>query len=135
MQAAVLLQKLKILDWEIGERQKIAERYNSSFYDKFSIPCVRENCVSSYAQYVLLADNRESRGKIIERLNFKKIANMVYYPTPMHRLKVFAGLNCYEEQFENAESYCSRTFSLPMHPYLKPDEQDLIIAVVIDGGN
>ena len=58
---------------------------------------------------------------------------MVYYPTPQHALPVFQNEPRYGEDFKNANDYCARTFSLPMHPYLTESEQDEVIRVVLEG--
>ena len=65
-------------------------------------------------------------------LNEKKIPNMIYYPTPQHALPVFGDEPCYGETFKNADDYCARTLSLPMHPYLGEEEQQTIIDAVLE---
>lgn len=133
IQAAVLLPKLKALsEYEIDSRQTVAKRYNDAFVGKFVTPFVQENCVSAWAQYALLAENTEQRDKIIAHLKEKGIPNMIYYPTPQHALPVFKDEPMYGEKFVNADSYCARTFSLPMHPYLEKDEQQIIIDSVLE---
>ena len=133
IQAAILLPKLKALEgYEIGARQAVAQRYNRAFAGKFVTPFVAEDCVSVYAQYALLAEHTSQRDKIIAGLNRKKIPNMVYYPTPQHALPVFQAGPFYGEQFLNASDYCARTFSLPMHPYLTEQEQQLIVDMVLE---
>ena len=57
---------------------------------------------------------------------------MVYYPTPQHALPVFRDEPTYGEAFENANDYCAKTFSLPMHPYLGAEEQQRVIDVVLE---
>ena len=57
---------------------------------------------------------------------------MVYYPTPQHVLPVFRNEPLYGETFPHANDYCARTFSLPMHPYLAKEEQQLVINVVLE---
>ena len=132
LQAAILLPKLRALqEHEIDARQRVARRYNEAFEDKFVTPAVREDTMSVYAQYALLAKNREERDAILERLDERQIPNMVYYPTPMHMLPVFENACSYGEGFKNAIDYCGRTFSLPMHPYLEDGEQDKVLAAII----
>ena len=41
----------------------------------------------------------------------------------------------YGEVFLNANDYCARTFSLPMHPYLTEAEQAEVIQAVLEGAN
>ena len=133
LQAAILLPKLKALKSnETALRQKIATRYNEAFANKLQIPYVADECVSIFAQYAVLANNEIERNKIVKYLSEKNIPNMIYYPTPQHQLPVFAEENAYGECFENAIDYCSRTFSLPMHPYLESEEQEEVIKAVLE---
>lgn len=128
IQAAVLLPKLKALsDYEVEARQKVAQRYNAAFAGRFVTPYVAENCTSIYAQYALLARDTAQRDAVVAHLTEVGIPNMIYYPTPQHALPVFCNEPCYGEQFQNANDYCSRTFSLPMHAYLEEEEQNKII--------
>lgn len=133
LQAGILLPKLKALgDYEIDARQMVAKRYNEAFAGKFVTPYVTEGTVSAWAQYALLAESTAQRDHIIAYLNEKHIPNMVYYPTPQHALPVFRDEPHYNEQFVNANDYCARTFSLPMHPYLTQEEQQEIINAVLE---
>ncbi len=133
LQAAILLPKLKALrDYEIDLRQTVAERYRAAFAGKLVTPFVAEDCVSAWAQYALLAEDTAQRDRIIGLLNEKGIPNMVYYPTPQHALPVFRDEPTYGETFRNADDYCSRTFSLPMHPYLEETEQSRVIEAVLE---
>lgn len=132
MQAAILLPKLKALEeYEIDARQRVARRYNEAFSGHFTTPFVAKDCVSVYAQYALLAKDSSQRDAIVAHLNQAGIPNMIYYPKPQHALPVFRDEPCYGETFQNADSYCARTFSLPMHPYLE-EEQDAIIGAVLE---
>ena len=133
IQAAVLLPKLKALaDYEMDARQTVAGRYNAAFTGKFVTPFVAEGCVSAWAQYALLAENTAQRDRIVAHLMGKGIPNMVYYPKPQHALPVFQDKPCYGETFQNADDYCARTFSLPMHPYLTEAEQETVIRAVLE---
>lgn len=133
MQAAILLPKLKALqDYEVEARQQVAQRYNTAFAGHFVTPFVAEHCVSVYAQYALLAQNTAQRDAIIRHLTEVGVPNMVYYPTPQHALPVFRDEPTYQEPFQNANDYCARTFSLPMHPYLTAEEQQKIIDAVLE---
>jgi len=133
IQAAILLPKLKALvEYEVDARQTVANRYNAAFADKLQTPFVAENCVSVWAQYAVLAKDTEQRDRIIAHLTEQNIPNMVYYPTPQHALPVFRSEPTYGETFENANDYCARTFSLPMHPYLEEAEQQIVIDAVLE---
>lgn len=79
IQAAIRLTQLKVLDEEIQTRQKIAERYDKALGGSFQIPYVRDGMASVYAQYALLAENRERRDKIMEALKAVEIPLLMYY--------------------------------------------------------
>lgn len=119
VQAAVLLVKLRALcEYELDARRDVASWYDEALHGRFAVPVVREGCVSNYAQYALLAKDANERDLAADRLKAAGIPSAVYYPTPLHRLPVFAGLPVYGEAFDNSRHYCERTLSLPMHPYL-----------------
>lgn len=130
IQAAIMLPKLKVLDQEISIRQTIAGRYNQAFKDIFQIPYVMEGMVSSYAQYALLAKDKEQRDYIMSELKAHNIPTLIYYPVPLHKMKVFEGCFMGEETFENTVSYADRTFSLPFSAYLKEEDQEKVIDIV-----
>ena len=133
IQAAVLLPKLKALgDYEMDARQAVAGRYNDAFAGKLQTPFVAEGSVSAWAQYAVLAKDTKTRDRVIAYLKEKNIPNMVYYPTPQHGLPVFKDEPHYGETFTNANDYCARTFSLPMHPYLEEAEQQTVIDAVLE---
>lgn len=133
VQAAVLLPKLDALkEYEVDRRQTVAQRYNKAFAGAFTTPFVQEDCVSVYAQYAILAEDQATRDRVIAHLQEKNIPNMIYYPTPQHALPVFAQEPHYGEDFANANDYCARTLSLPMHPYLEEDAQAQVIRAVME---
>lgn len=133
IQAAILLPKLKALaDYEVDARQVVAGRYNEAFAGKCVTPFVMEGCQSVWAQYAALAESKEQRDKVIAHLKEKNIPNMVYYPAPQHALPVFKDEPTYGEAFKNANDYCTRTFSLPMHPYLGEADQQQVIEAVLE---
>lgn len=133
IQAAVLLPKLKALaEYEVDQRQQVARRYNDAFAGKLVTPFVAENCTSVWAQYAVLAADQQQRDQVIAHLKDAGIPHMVYYPTPQHALPVFRDEPHYGETFRNANDYCARTFSLPMHPYLQAEEQQQIIDAVLE---
>lgn len=133
IQAAVLLPKFKALaEYEVTNRQVVAKRYNDAFQKHFTTPFVQEDCISVYAQYAILAKDTETRDRVVAHLTDKGIPNMIYYPTPQHALPVFASEPAYGETFQVANDYCARTLSLPMHPYLEAEEQQMIIDAVLE---
>lgn len=130
LQAAIMLPKLMHLEEEIEKRQEIAAGYNEALKDRFVVPFIRENTISSYAQYALLAEDAQHRDEIRAKLQEQGIPTIIYYPNPMHKMKVFA--NCFTggETFENTVDYADRTFSIPFSAYLTREDQERIIEIL-----
>ena len=55
------------------------------------------------------------------------IPNMIYYPIPAHKQKMFSNIPVFCGKMHNTDWLCSRVISLPMHTELNPQQQDYII--------
>jgi dTDP-4-amino-4,6-dideoxygalactose transaminase len=129
IQAAVLLEKLKIFPDEIDARNVVAKRYNDGLAksNRIVTPRVIEGATSTWAQYTLQVDNRD---KMQADLRAKGIPSMVYYPIPLNEQKAY---NQYPSVATPVSASLSkRVISLPMHPYLEAAQQDTIIAAVLE---
>ncbi|MCI9598835.1 MAG: DegT/DnrJ/EryC1/StrS family aminotransferase [Firmicutes bacterium] len=120
LQAAVLIEKLKIFENELNERNRVAERYNELLQDFVETPVVKERYRSSWAQYTVKASSKEMRDSIIQKMKDYDIPVMIYYPIPIHRSGAFRYLK--PANLSKTEHLSDVVFSLPMHPYLKNDE-------------
>lgn len=132
LQAAILIPKLKAFkEFELADRNTIANIYTSRLGDCYITPLVLPNHTSSWAQYTLLAKNEIERQFIMDELKKNGIPTMIYYKRPMHLEKVFAGVKRYVS-LENSESFMKRAFSIPMHPYLDAATQNSIINLLLE---
>ena len=127
LQAAVLFAKLEIFDQELAARQEIAQHYQEGLREIIQVPGVAPGCSSVWAQYSL---ESEARGAIMARLQEAGIPTAIYYPNPLHLLKVFQDLGYVSGDFPMSEAAAARIFSLPMHPYLEKTDQKRIIGIV-----
>lgn len=125
IQAAILLEKLEIFPEECSLRWEAGQRYNKLFTGINGIqpPVIREGNKSVYAQYTLLAENREM---ISESLKEQGIPSVAYYAVPLHLQGAFAGLRHKPGDFPVAEKIASQCLSLPMHPYLTKEDQEQV---------
>jgi len=124
MQAAVLLQKLKIFDDEIVARDRIAARYTAALEGVVAVPRLRFGVTSIWASYTIEVDDRDG---VVERLKALGIPAMVYYPRPLHRQGPYAGFPVAPDGLPVTEALAARVLSLPMHAYLDAATQDRII--------
>ncbi|HVW75422.1 MAG TPA: DegT/DnrJ/EryC1/StrS family aminotransferase [Rhizomicrobium sp.] len=128
IQAAILIEKLKIFDDEIEKRNVVARRYNDAFAgsDRIKTPVVIEGAVSTWAQYTLqVAD----RARFQAALKDKGVPTAVYYPIPLSRQRAYAAYH--SAPVPVSEALSGHVVSLPMHPYLEPATQDRVIAAVL----
>tara|TARA_B100001250_G_scaffold399889_1_gene409778 strand:- start:711 stop:1847 length:1137 start_codon:yes stop_codon:yes gene_type:complete len=137
IQAAILIEKLKIFDDEINSRQVIAEKYRNYLKDDFVLQDVPENHKSAWAQFSLLADDEQSRDKIMNYLRVNDIPTAIYYPKPLHKQTAFQNINNINsnESFSVTEEISNKIFSIPMHPYLSDNEINKICNTLIKAKN
>ena len=127
IQATILLSKFTIFEDEIAKRQAVAGRYSDKLKDILSVPYIKKHNLSAWAQYSVLYEKRDM---IIKQLQANKLPVAVYYPIPLHLQKMFSDLNYKKGDFPVSEKTAVEIFSLPMHPYLSENDQDIIIKVI-----
>jgi dTDP-4-amino-4,6-dideoxygalactose transaminase len=128
IQAAILIEKLKIFEDEIEKRNAVARRYNDAFAgsNRIKTPFVIEGATSTWAQYTLqVADRAAFQSKLKEG----GVPSVVYYPIPLSRQPAYAHYPSAPTPVSAALS--GHVVSLPMHPYLDEATQDRIIAAVL----
>jgi len=127
LQAAVLLEKIRIFDNEVDRRNDIAAEYTERLKDHLIVPQIQKNYRSSWAQYSLLAKDSSERERIVKHLKEKDIPVMIYYPIPLHKQTAFITMKNDHCDLSVSESIAEVVFSIPMHPYLEAEEIMLII--------
>ncbi|MGB8602156.1 MAG: DegT/DnrJ/EryC1/StrS family aminotransferase [Rhizomicrobium sp.] len=128
IQAAILLEKIKIFADEIAERQVVAQRYNEAFAksNRIVVPRIIDGAVSTWAQYTLQVPDRP---KLQEDLKAQGIPTAIYYPIPMSAQKGYAHYP--SVPVPHAEAMGPHVVSLPFSPYLTKVDQDKIIGAVL----
>jgi UDP-2-acetamido-2-deoxy-ribo-hexuluronate aminotransferase len=123
IQAAVLLAKLEIFDEEIALRNDVANYYSELLKDFVITPFIKEHNISAWAQYSVISPERD---KLMDKLKSAGIPSVIYYVKPLHLQDAFSYLGFKKGDFPISESIAETIFSLPMHPYLQREEQDVI---------
>ena len=124
LQAAILIEKLKIFSNELILRQNVADRYTKGIKNKDITPYVPENLNSAWAQYTLKVHNRT---KFQEALKEKNIPTVIYYPIPLSLQKGYSKFPTVSLGDKNSIKLSGQVVSLPMYPYLSEEMQDKII--------
>jgi len=133
LQAAILLAKFEILPEEINLRQEVAQRYTDLLTPHSSLltPLIPSGMRSAWAQYSVLAGDENQRSTLMAKLKDDDIPTAIYYPKPLHLQEAFSGLGYKHGDFPVSEECAQRIFSLPMHPYLKSEDQDKIVKTLV----
>lgn len=127
IQAAILLEKLKIFADELLMREKLAARYNAGLKsNRVRTPVLIDGATSVWAQYTIQVDNRP---KLQADLKDHGIPTMVFYPIPLSKQRAYAHFP--SAPTPNSERLADRVVSLPMHAYLDEKTQDRIIEAVL----
>lgn len=129
LQCAILLEKLKRYDWEIGRRNAIALRYSAAFRElgeRCLEPKVKSDRGSVWAQYTVRVRDREV---FAAKLKERGVPTAVHYPSPLHHQPVYAHLRDLSSCPE-AEKAARHVISLPMYPDLSDEHVSQVIKAV-----
>jgi UDP-2-acetamido-2-deoxy-ribo-hexuluronate aminotransferase len=129
IQAAVLLEKLKIFPDEIAARNKAAERYSNALGNVASVPRVPDGMTSVWAQYTIRIEPGR-RADLAAALKAEGIPTAIYYTKPLHRQEAYAHFPYADGGLPVSDQLAHEVISLPMHAYLDEPTQDRIIDAV-----
>jgi dTDP-4-amino-4,6-dideoxygalactose transaminase len=129
IQAAVLIEKLKIFPEEIAARERVAKRYNAKLGDIAGVPQIPNGTSSVWAQYTIRVSGRR-RDALAATLRAQNIPTAQYYPTPVHRQGAYTTYPVADGELAVTEKLSGEVISLPMHAYLDEPTQDRIVAAV-----
>jgi dTDP-4-amino-4,6-dideoxygalactose transaminase len=132
MQAAVLLEKLKIFNDEIAARNVVADRYARALGNLVSIPRLAPGCSSVWAQYTIRLPQGCDRDGFAAALKAQGVPTAIYYVKSMHQQTAYRGYPVAEGGLPVSERLSDDVISLPMHAYLDEPTQQRVIAAVRD---
>jgi dTDP-4-amino-4,6-dideoxygalactose transaminase len=129
IQAAVLIEKLKIFRDEIEVRERVARRYNDLLRDVAIVPEVAGGSTSVWAQYTLRIPGFD-RASLRQALKSRGIPTAIYYPKPLHRQTAYKHYPAAGNGLPASDRLAAEVISLPMHPYLSEELQDHIVDAI-----
>jgi dTDP-4-amino-4,6-dideoxygalactose transaminase len=125
IQAAILIEKLKIFGEEIELRDKVYKRYNASLKGVAGVPIIVEGGTSVWAQYTISVPNRDA---VAAKLKAAGVPTAIYYPKPLHMQTAYRDYPSAPGGLTVSDALSQKVLSLPMHPYLDAVTQDRIIS-------
>jgi dTDP-4-amino-4,6-dideoxygalactose transaminase len=130
IQAAILIEKLKIFDDEIAARNQVAERYTSGLDNVVTVPRLAEGCTSVWAQYTIRLPNGVDRDGFAAALKAQGVPSAIYYVKSMHQQTAYRHFPVADGGLPVSEKLSGDVISLPMHAYLDEPTQERIIKAV-----
>ena len=132
MQAAILIEKLKIFPDEIEARNRVAKRYAEGLRDVAIVPTVPDGYTSVWAQYTIRLKPGVRDGLALS-LKAEGVPTAIYYPKSLHQQTAYKHFPVADGGLPVSERLSEEVISLPMHPYLEPAVQDRVIEAVRRG--
>lgn len=133
IQAAILDIKLRHLNQYIEARRKAADYYDKAFdgNKKIITPFRAANNKHVFHQYTLVL-NEVNRDALSEWLTAQKVPNMIYYPVPAHRQKMFDTFGGNQYHLPVTDWLTERVISLPIHTELDEEQQNFVVEKVLE---
>lgn len=129
IQAAVLIEKLKIFGDEIEARNRTARNFNDALRDVVAVPEVGNANTSVWAQYTIRL-KAGTRDAFAASLRAQGIPTAIYYPKPLHRQTAYRHYPVAEGGLPVSDRLADEVISLPMHGYLDEAVEERIIKAV-----
>src|SRR6516165_2673101 len=126
IQAAVLIEKLKIFPDEIEARNAVAARYSVALDNFAIVPRIGNQSTSVWAQYTIRLKRGQREG-VVAALKADGIPTAVYYTRPLHCQPAYRHFPIADGGVPVSDRLAEEVLSLPMHAYLEPPVQDRII--------
>jgi len=130
IQAAILIEKLKIFEDEIAARNLVAQRYAQGLGNVVTVPYVASGATSVWAQYTIRLPAGTDRNAFAAVLKAQGIPTAIYYPKSMHQQTAYRDYPVADGGLPVCEKLSDDVISLPMHAYLDEPTQERIIKAV-----
>jgi dTDP-4-amino-4,6-dideoxygalactose transaminase len=130
VQAAILIEKLKIFEDEIVARNAVADRYARGLGNLVTVPRVASGRDSIWACYTIRLPKGTDRDRFVANLKAQGIPTAIYYPKSIHQQTAYREFPVADGGLPVCESLSADVVSLPIHAYLDEATQERIIAAV-----
>jgi UDP-4-amino-4,6-dideoxy-N-acetyl-beta-L-altrosamine transaminase len=134
IQCALGLSQLKKLDNFIMRRKTIAQQYDKAFKNTIIKPLYLFDDKSSYHLYVVQVDFANlniTKEELFIKMRQKNIGLQLHY-IPINKQPYYKSLGYGNEKTPIMDEYYEKSFSLPMYPLLKNDEQEYVVKILLE---
>jgi dTDP-4-amino-4,6-dideoxygalactose transaminase len=130
LQAAILRVKLRHLDAWQARRAALAARYNTGLAAGapwLTLPPTVPRTVPAWHLYAVRTPARDDLRRALAAAG---IGTGVHYPLPAHRQPGYARAVVGPGGLAASERWAAEVLSLPLHPFLREDEVDWVVAAI-----
>ncbi|GAA0584927.1 DegT/DnrJ/EryC1/StrS family aminotransferase [Craurococcus roseus] len=123
IQAAILLEKVPLLEGELAARARAARWYAERLRAPVvAPPSPTPGFESAWGIYSILLPDAAARDRVQAALGAAGLPSAIYYPKPLHHQPAYRAAHAAAfggpPPLPVSEDLCARVLSLPMHPYL-----------------
>ncbi|HIJ11325.1 TPA: UDP-4-amino-4,6-dideoxy-N-acetyl-beta-L-altrosamine transaminase [Candidatus Woesearchaeota archaeon] len=131
--AALGTTQLQKLDQFLSRRHEIAKRYHDAFENRDEIKCIAKERVkeNAFHLFVILLENNKIRKELYLFLREHKIYCQVHY-IPVYWHPYYQRVGFAKGLCPTVENFYERCLSLPMYYSLSSEDQDFVIAKIIE---
>ena len=128
IQAALGLSQLERLDDYVLRRHELATRYNELLKElSLVIPYQHNDGYSSFHLYIIRLKNRSKHKQVFAYLRESGIGVNLHY-IPVHTQPYYQQTGIKFTDLKQAEQYYKEAISLPLHPTMTEQQQDVVIS-------
>lgn len=127
IQAIVLNEKLKHLKAWNKKRSDAALKYTKALEGVGDITMLPFSGECSYYNFPIITNQRKKLMAFLEKMGVKTLR---HYPLPLHLQECFGYLGYTRGDLPKAESFADSVMSLPFHPFLTSQEQNLVTRLI-----
>lgn len=129
IQAAILLVKLKYLDFFVEKRRAAAKIYTNLLRSVRQIKTPKELSYAKHAYhiYAILCEKRDVLKKYLDQ---RGIETVIHYPTPIHLQDAYLKRGFKKGDFPVAEHLSENVLSLPIFPEITSEEIEYVVKTI-----
>jgi dTDP-4-amino-4,6-dideoxygalactose transaminase len=126
LQAAFLIEKLKVLDLQNEQRRKIASIYleRLAYFEEITLPVIPDWAEPVWHQFII---RHQKRDDLINKLSKAGIGTMIHYPIPPHLQLAYKEMGKKKGDYPISEIIHKEVLSLPITPGISLLEVETII--------
>ena len=123
--AEVINFRLNKLKYYISKRQELAKYYDEQLQEYVTIQMTPDNLNHNYHKYVVRFQNKEVRDRVKAKIG------QIHYDKPISDNIMYKDIEHRKDDDFITRIVCDSILTLPLHPFMKKEEQDKVINTIL----